>query len=423
MTIQSVTTALDQPQAAKPARTGALAALSFAPYRYLWFAILGNAMTLWMEMLAYGWLVLELTDSPFMLGFIGFCRTIPTVFFSLWGGVLADRMDRKRLLVLCQTAVIITVTTVAALTTLHLIEVWHVLVASFIGGIAQSLNIPARQSLISDTVPREVLPNAIALNSAAFNVAKVFGPMVAGVVVAWVSTAGVFWLESITMVGVAITTMMIQVPARAVALARQSPLKEAIEGLTFIKNDALIRGMLLTLAVPVLFAWPHQSLLPVLARDSLQVGAEGLGVLMSAAGVGALISIISLVMLGDFKHKALVQFMALLGFGIGVGTLGVAPNLGFAMVVIGISSGSMIFWNIVNQTIVQLNLPDEVRGRVMGIYMLVNGLMPLGALGYGALAGVVGGRITFVMMGVLTISGALTVLAVNPMLRRLIREM
>jgi predicted MFS family arabinose efflux permease len=406
------------PSATRAPRRSGFSALRHRNYRLLWSGMLATSTTLWMEQLAYGWLVLELTNSPFLLGFVGFCRAIPTILFSLWGGVLADRIDRKRLLLVCQTVTWATITTLALLTTLRLVEVWHVFLAAFLAGTAQSFNLPTRQSIINDAVGKDDLPNAIALNSLSFNVSKVIGPSIAGIIVGAAGTAAVFWTESAIMLFALATTLVLALPPRSFTPSDQSALGDLVDGFRYVRHDAVVLGLMLAAAAPVLLAWPYQTLLPVIARDALGTGPEGLGILMSASGIGAIVTISLLVFLGQRGQRHRVQFAAMVAFGALLMLFSQSRHLGLSVILIAGITGSSILYNILNQTAVQTHVPDHIRGRVMGIYMLAMSLNPLGALAFGALAGAVGIQPTVLLMGALTVLAATLIFWWNPALRR-----
>ncbi|MCS7001439.1 MAG: MFS transporter [Dehalococcoidia bacterium] len=411
--------AADAARSPAAASGGPFVALRSPNYRLLWMSMFGTSATLWMEAVAYGWLILELTNSPFLLGLVGFARAIPNVVFALWGGALADRLDRKRVLTICQAVMVTTAVAVAALTTVGWIAVWHVFVASVVAGIAQSFNLPARQSIIGDSVAKQHLGNAIALNSLAFNVSRVIGPAIAGVLVATVGTAGVFWLQSAALLGVMVATFALRLPPRPYEAPKQSTWHDITDGVVFVRNDPLVRGLMALLAIPVVLAWPYQTLLPVFARDVLGAGPDGLGVLMSAAGVGAIIAVSTLVFAGDFRHRALAQYLLAFLFGLGLVVFALSTTLIGSVALIALLAGSSIAYNVMNQTAVQQYTPNAVRGRVLGIYQLVMGLMPVGSLIAGAAADAIGAQLTVLIMGLLTMLAIPLIVWTNPALRRL----
>ncbi len=399
--------------------SGPTAALAFPTYRILWFGMLGSSSVNWMEQLAHGWLILELTDSPFLLGFIGFARSIPAILFSVWGGVLADRVERKKLLMICQIVIWTNVTIMAVLTITGIVEAWHVFAAAISTGVAQAFNLPARQSMVNDAVPKPMLGNAIALNSTAFNISRVMGPSLAGIIVAVMGVKGVFIFESIVMLGVMYQTSRLSLPKRIVDTAgRGSPWQDVTSGFRYVAGNGVIRALLLLLIVPVVLAWPYQYLLPVFARDALGVGPEGLGLLMSSAGAGSLVSLVALVSAGDFKRKTLVQFAGVLGFCVFLVLFSTSRSLPLSMFFIAAASASAIVYNVLNQTLVQTFTPDEVRGRVLGIYQLIMGLNPLGSLLAGALASYYGAPATVFGMASLSLVLVSILLWRIPTLRR-----
>ncbi|GIW11400.1 MAG: MFS transporter [Dehalococcoidia bacterium] len=413
---------LSAPTASAPRRAsrlpGPFAALRHRDYRLLWSGMISSSTTLWMEQVAYGWLVLQLTNSPFLLGFVGFCRALPTLLFSLFAGVLADRLDRRRVLLAGQSVTWATITTLALLTTTGLVQVWHVFVAAFLAGSAQAFNLPTRQAIINDAVGKEDLPQAIALNSLSFNVAKVIGPSIAGVVVATLGTTAVFWTESVLLLFTLLTTFLLRLPPRPPLPAERSPLRDLAEGFAYVRRDRYILGLMLAAGVPVLLAWPYQTLLPVVARDALGSGAEGLGVLMSASGIGAIATILGAAALRQRGRRQTVQFLAMAAFGVLLVLFASSSQLWLSTLIIAGITGSSILYNILNQTALQTYVDDRVRGRVLGIYLLVMGLNPIGALVFGGVADHFGIRLTLFFMGVLTVSAAGLIYWLNPALRQ-----
>ncbi|MFI4981598.1 MAG: MFS transporter, partial [Nevskiales bacterium] len=233
----------------------------------------------WMQTVALGWLVLQLTDSPFWVGFVSFAALSPSLFMSLFGGVLADRLDRRLLLMTTQTAMMLSTGTLATLTAFHLITVPLIIVLSFLTGFANALNTPAQQAMIADLVPPDILLNAISLNSVQFNLARVVGPACAGIIIGWVNISACFFLNSVSFVALIAALTLIRVaPQRP--LPSRTIWRHLGEGIQYVRAQPLLRLVLATAAMLSLFCLPYIVLMPVFARDVLHAGPDGFGYLM-----------------------------------------------------------------------------------------------------------------------------------------------
>lgn len=372
-------------------KVGAFAALRYPNYRLVWFGMFGSSGAVWMEQLAFGWLVLDLTGSSLNLGITGLFRAMPMVLFSIWGGVLADRVNRRTMMLVSQCVSIVTILMLATLGSLHLLQVWMVYIFAFTVGTAQSFNVTSRQSIVGDVVPLQILPNAIALNSLAFNVSRVLGPSFGGLLVAWLGTIGVFWFETVLLAFLIFSTYKLQLPERIRTTDEQrSPLDDLREAIRYVSGDSYIKGLMLIAAVPVLFILPYQQMLPVFARENLQIGADGLGILMSAAGIGAVIMLLILVTLGDHPVRGILQTVCVIAMPIVLILMVNSTSFPLVLFLMAVMTACSITYNVINQTLVQTHTPPEVRGRVLGIYMLIMGTMPIGGLAIGALTDIVG---------------------------------
>ena len=254
--------------------------------------VMGQLVSLigtWMQSVAQSWLVYRLTGSAVLLGTVGFASQIPIFLLSPLGGVVADRHERRRVLLITQSVMMVLATVLAVLTLAGHIQVWHVLVLASLLGIANGFDIPTRQSFVVELVPRQDLPNAIALNSSMFNGARVVGPAVAGVIVAAVGEGWCFAGNAVSYLAVlAEPAVAPPAGARAVTAIRAGPFEEILEGFRFVAGTRPIRALLLLLGLVSMTGMPYAVLMPVMAQDVLHSGASGLGLLMGAAGTGAL---------------------------------------------------------------------------------------------------------------------------------------
>src|SRR5881409_1628609 len=273
-------------------------AAMFRSFRYRDFALFwtGNFLSnvgTWMQNLALGWLILVRTNSPFLLGLNGFLGSAPSLFFSLPGGAIADRMNRRKLMIVTQTAMMLLALILAALTSFRVIKIGEILTISFLAGLASALNNPAYQALVPDLVEREDLVNAIALNSAQFNMSRAIGPTLAGLALGKVGTAGCFYLNSVSFLALIVALLVINVPVRR-AREASTVWGAMLDGLRFVNQHRLIIILLSIPSFLSLLGLPFVVLMPVFARDLLRVGPSGLGYLMAGAGLGAVLSALTL---------------------------------------------------------------------------------------------------------------------------------
>ncbi|MCL4465195.1 MAG: MFS transporter, partial [Chloroflexi bacterium] len=261
-------------------------------FRLYWSGALTSNMGTWIQTVAQGWLVYSLTGSPLYLGFISFLTAIPNLFLALLGGALADRFERRRLMVVTQTASMVLAFVLSYLTLSGTVQVWHIAVIAFLNGIVFSLNTPVRQSIISDLVPRNDLTNAIALGSFQFQTSRMVGPALAGIIVAAFGPGWCFFINGASFLAVIWALLAMQVPPQANA-RRQSLWRNMLEGLRYVRTSPIIVTLVGLAVVPSLLALPYTTLMPAFASSVLNVGPEGYGLLMSSSGLGAVVGALS----------------------------------------------------------------------------------------------------------------------------------
>jgi MFS family permease len=389
-------------------------------YRLYWFGALASNIGTWMQMVAQGWLVYQLTGSELFLGVVGFASAIPTLFLSLFGGVLADRFERRRLMLGTQTAAMVLAFTLAALTLLGQVTVWHIVVIAFLGGVVNSLNAPVRQTIISDLVSREDLTNAIAVNSAQFQISRTLGPAIAGVIVALVGPGWCFAVNGASFLAVIAALLAMHVPPLASRRKQASVWANIAEGIAYVRRDGTIFALLGLAAVPALFAMPYQSLMPAFAQSVLGVGAQGQGMLMSAAGLGAVIGALSIASLGKNVARGRLMLFCVLSFGVSLAAFAVSRSFVFSLVMLVLVGVSSMSYNALNQTFLQSLADDRMRGRVMSLLTLMTfGLQPFGQLGAGAIAEAFGPSTAVVCGGLVCAAFAAYIYARRPRIRQL----
>jgi len=394
-------------------------ALRYPNYR-LWFR--GQVVSLfgmWMESTALGFLVFELTKSPAYLGLVGFAAGIPTWLFMLYGGVIADRMPRRNLLMITQSVMMALAFAVAALTFLHWIQPWHILVMAFLLGTANAFEAPARQSFILEMVPPEDMTNAIALNSAMFNTAMAVGPMAGGLIYAFFGPAWCFAINGVTFIAVLVALKRMKLPPFVTKPRRASALADLREGLKYVASHSLIRTIIGLIGVIALFGISFATLFPAWAVNVLHGDARTNGYLQSARGLGALTAALLIASLGRFRFRGKLLTFGTFALPVTAAIFALTRWTPISLLIIfGSGLSQILIFNLCN-ALVQTHSPDELRGRVMSVYALVFfGLMPLGALGIGIAAERLG-QPAAVLASAGVMMGAAAALAVlMPRLRR-----
>lgn len=370
---------------------GMLASFAERDYRLLWSGTVITQMGQWMQQVAIGWLVLDLTDSPAFLGLVGFARGLPMLFLALPAGVLADRVDRRKLLMVFQAVGALVAVVLAALVVFDSIKPWHVIVLSILGGGVMAFIAPTRQALVPGVVPRELMANAIAMNSAGQNATRIVGPSLAGVLISAVGTAICFVAQAIGFIWAFIMSFQLRVPPAVQTGARASVRENITDGLSYIRGSSTLSGLMVMAAIPILLAQPYIQMMPVFARDVLDAGSAGLGLLMAANGAGALVGVL---LYGAYGHRirqqGLFQIATAAGFGVLLAMFAVSPWFSLSLLLVALTGAVSSVYMAANNTIIQLTVDDAYRGRVMSVYMMTWGMMPFGTLPMGILAGVFG---------------------------------
>ncbi len=363
-------------------------ALRHRNYRLFFTGQLISLIGTWMQNVAQAWLVYAITGSPLYLGIVSFASSIPSLTLILGAGVFIDRVSKRTLLILTQTSAMLLAFVLAGDVIAGWVQAWHIVVLSFLLGVVNAFDAPARQAFVVEMVDeRQDLMNAIALNAAIFNVARIIGPTLAGIALAAIGPAWCFLLNGISFIAVIVGLWMMHVPPFAAAKRTASPVKQLREGLYYIWHHQTVRTIISLAAVANLFAFGYSSLMPAFAQDVLDSGPTGLGLLSAAVGVGALSGALVVASLGNFNRKGRLLTFGNLFFPAMVLLFSASRWLPVSMLVLmGVGLGFMT-QNATANTLIQSSVPDELRGRVMSVYMMVfNGFFPLGSLMAGAIA-------------------------------------
>jgi MFS family permease len=334
----------------------------------------------WMQQVAVGWLVLELTNSPFAVGLVTTLGSLPILLFTLYGGVVADRVDKRKFVLVLQCLMLTEALSLAVLTTFHWITVPWVMGLAIFAGLLSAFEVPTRQAFVVELVGREDLMNAIALNSSAFNVARVIGPAIAGVLLATVGLAGCFFANAASYLAVIAGLMRIETKRRPVQ-AEIGAVTAMQEGLRYIWAHRWPRALVILIGGFSLFGFPFMIMMPVYARDALHVGASGYAALVSSVGLGAAVAALSLAGFGTRTRPGRLLLAGSLLFGMTLSVAALFPEYWPALALFTVSGWAMALNGILGNTMLQTEAPDHLRGRVMGVYsFLVLGLAPFGAL-------------------------------------------
>jgi predicted MFS family arabinose efflux permease len=365
----------------------------------------------WMQMTAQSWLVLILTDSPFKLGLVGTLQFAPLLVFTLYGGVLADRLPKRRILLATQSCLALFALVLAFLTLSGRVQFWHVALLAALVGTVRSFDAPARQAFFVEMVGREDLLNAIALNSTIFNLARVAGPALGGLVIKAVGTGWAFLANGLSFLAVIAALAAMTTPDRA-RPGRRGVGGEMREGLAYIARTPAVLGIIILLGLVSTFALNWNVLVPTFARAALGLDAGGYGLLMSSMGVGALTGSVALATFGGRGPRARPLLAGALSLGIGLAVLCLVRGPALAAAVLFCCGAAQVTYLASSNTTVQSLVPDDLRGRVMAAYFLVfGGVAPLGAFLSGSLAEHYGAPVTFGVMGCLTVAAVLAVSA------------
>ncbi len=373
----------------------------------------------WMQSLAFSWLVLVLTNSAFFLGLVGALQTLPVLLFSFWGGVVADHVRKLPLLFITQAALMLLALVLGLLVQFGLIRIWDLCILVFLSGTVMAFDIPVRQAFIVELVGKPDLPNAIALNSTLFNATRVIGPAMGGIFIAAVGIANCFYLNALSFLAVLVALILIKVPSYEPA--PWTPFRRAWRQLLdYLLTRRDLKLVLVIMTAVAVFGMPYFVLLPILARDTLGVGPRGFGLLMGTSGLGAFLGGLTLARRLT-RRPPMPSFLAGLGFFLlGLLGLGLCRNYYLALGFIFMAGFGMVTQLSTGNSLLQLNVPDELRGRIMSLFgLIVMGFAPVGSLLYGGIAHYVGAGLAIAAGSLLAAIASGLVLLRNPQVRHL----
>lgn len=372
----------------------ALASLRYRNYRLLWMGQLVSSSGDWMDQVALNWLVVsQLYDgreAALPVAVLNASRLVPILVFTPIGGVLADRMERRRLMMSTQASAMVMALVLATLVATGLVEFWMVLVIAIGRGVMLSFNMPARQSLISELVPPEALMNAIALNSATINLTRVAGPLIAAIFfVTPLGIPGAFYFNGFSFIAVLIGLAIMEIPPHPPRV-RRGMLSELAGGFSYINRSVVLRTLVVLATVPMIFGMPYQAMAAIVAKDVLGTGGEGFGLLTAATGVGAVGGALTVASLPSDARKGRLMLIGLCCFSLSIIAFAASSWFVASIVAMAAVGVSQQIYLASNNTLLQLHAEDEYRGRVMSTLFLSRGMVPLGTLMAGVLTTLVG---------------------------------
>ena len=386
-------------------------------FKWLWIATLGSSAGMWVQQVAVGWLVLEMTDSPLALGFLAVSRAAPFLVFGMLAGAAADRLDRRRLLMAVQAGGAVYGLSMTILVSTDLIALWHVLALTFLFGCVHAFDSPSRQSLVYDLVGAEEALRGISLNAIAQRITGVLSGVLSGVLIPLAGVEGCFLLMAVSYaLGVASLMVMQPVSAHHPVTADRPGFWDSVSaGVNLVRTNPVVRLLIVLSMTAEMFAFSHATLTPVFARDILLSGPVGLGLLSSARAVGGIIATFVLASLTYYQDKVRLLLLSMAVFGFALVFFSFSSSFLLSFVILVVIGGAATSFDLLQQTVLQLNVPNELRGRVMGYWVASLGFGPIGHLELGALATAAGAPFAQMTNGLIVV---LSVLAALVWLRR-----
>lgn len=363
-----------------------LASLRYRDYRFVWLGSVTEHLGEWMELVALLWLVNELTHSPLMLTVVGSCRFLPMIVFPILGGMAADKMDRRWLLILSLLMAAALSIILAVLVKTETVAVWHIIILCLMSGVVTSFNHPARQSIVPNLVRKEHLLNAVSLDSASVQASRFIGTPIAGYLIAGFGVVPVFGARAVGALLAICWLLFVKTKVRPPRAAASAPFHNVIEGFRYVRGDILLLSLVPLYLIPMFTQNTSNNFLPIFARDILGIGASGYGFLQAAPGVGALVSLIALAALPSHRLNGSLLFVTSGIMGISFLLFAVSTSMLLSWLLLVIIGGMITSFMTVNTALIQSHVSDLMRGRVMSLREIANGIGPAGSLLFGAIA-------------------------------------
>jgi MFS family permease len=395
-------------------------ALRHRNFRLFWFGQLISLSGTWMQSIAQSWLVLDLTRSAFMLGLVSTMGMLPVLLFALPAGAIADRVNKRNLLIITQVVMMVLAFILATLTALHMVRVWHIITLAALLGIANAFDMPCRQAFVIEMVGHDDLLNAVALNSTMFNAARIVGPAVAAILIGAVGTAACFYINGASFIAVIVGLAMMRIQFEPPPPKEESIFHDMLEGLSYIRHHTVILTIIAIVAVFSVFGMPYAMLMPVFAREVLHTGARGYGLLMTATGVGAVVGALTLATFSHIKQRGRLIVASSIVFIVFINLFAASRSLALAIPLLAVVGFTMVNQAAAGNALLQTLAPNDLRGRVMGVFsMMFLGFAPFGSFQAGLVAQHLGAPAALIIgSAVMSLTVAL-ILILRPEIRNL----
>ena len=397
----------------------ALSALRHRNYRLYWFGQLSSVLAQNMEGVAQGWLVLELTNSPLLLGLTGLAFAAPTIALTLLGGVIADRADRRRIMILSQAVSALTFFSLATLIVLDSIALWHVMALAILSGCVRAFDRPSRMALLPQMVPKEDIANAVAVGGTIWQLNRLVGPALAGMMIYLLGIGPTYYICFFASLIAVFLWLGIRLATPSTAPSPGGVMQHMVEGLNFIRHNEIYFIFILIIFFNSAFGMSYLILMPVFARNVLDVGSLGFCFLQSVGGAGALAGVLAVAWFSHSRRKGVQSLVGAIVFGILLISFALSKSYALSLALAFALGVASQFYMTTISTVLQVNLPNELRGRVMGIYGLAWELMPVGGMIAGAIAEFAGAPVAVGFGGFMVAAMALLVMLFYPNIRRL----
>jgi MFS family permease len=398
--------------------SSAFSSLVLPDYRTFFISQLLTFFAMNMQIIARGWLVYKLTDSALLLGLITGIQGICILIFSPIGGVIADRINKKHLIMITVSTAGISAILMSVLIITNTINIWIIMILTLVSSIANAIELPSRTAILTDLVDKERLINAITLNNIGQNVGRIVGPSLAGLLVGFIGTGGVFVIISI-LYFISFFTIL-QVSSNQVVMRNKNthPWIDYKKGFSYSVHHFFILILIIIGVLVAVFGLPYMAMLPIFAEDVLGMGVMGLGILSTSSAIGSLIGSMGLALLGNIKNKTIVLLSATISTGIFIVIFSASKNFYLSCTALALLGCSMSIALVLNQTIIQLEVEPAMQGRVLSIFIMTWGLQTVGAIPIGAIADIIGAPITIGSSGGILALSALLIFIFVPRLRK-----
>ena len=411
---------LDTIRAGIKRRGDMLESFQYRNYRWLWISSFTSFLAMNAQMIVRSWVILRLTgDSPMALAWVTLSFAIPMTFVSMIGGALADSIPRRRMMILAQSGNVVVTLVIATLDFAGVIAFWHLMVSGVLAGSMMAFNMPSRQAIISDVVSEDKLMNGIALANSGMNMTRILGPAIAGVLIIFIGTWGVFYLIAAVYALSVLAVVGVDAGKTPVGSSGRGMLSDIKEGFAYAAGNPTLLALIVMAFIPVLFGMSYYALLPAWAREALNVQSDGLGMLMMIMGIGALVGSLILAGLTSFRKRGALLLASCVVWGITLAAFSQTTSYAMAvplLMIVGLTSSMFMALNF---TLLQINAVPEMRGRIMSIAMMSFGVFPLSAVPFGIMAERTGTPSALFLSGALLTAFTIVFLLAYPRFRRI----